>query len=588
MKRLTSLFCLVMCLAFVLGTAACTSAPAATSAAPVATPAPAETTEATEPAASTPAFTEVTKLTWLTLVGQINTEKWNSQYPSVVKYLKETLGVEFELRDAGGLATSEVFQTMVASNQMLDIYTSGGGVAEASIAAEANLFMDLNTKKEKLPNLFGTPQFKNMVQYLSDTNGGELNYLYVYVGKDKLADSAPKIRWDLYEKLGSPDVNTLEDLIPLFQKMKDLEPTRPDGAKTYAMGFFPSWDSPYAMQHVSYMEGFYGRGYAPNQFVQMDGDKLSSRIADGSLAHRMLKFYFALNQAGLLDPDSFTQTWEAYDAKMVNGGYFMAIWPWHGSSNITKTESLEGRQGYELLLIKDAKYPINPDSPVGNPSRIMALGANAPDAALRFLDFVYSIDGADYISNGVQGQYWDIGADGVRTITDFAKEYDKNTAADPDYKDKIFGLRDLLVFEPINGYDTNPKYNDYFNHSYWPGYIKYTLEKEPDPLRDQWFAKYGALNLADFVEKSGSSVKINSAVNFMPAASDDMLQTMTQVGDVFKTNSYKMVAAKDQAEFDALWEETKTKCNSLGLQQILDWTYAEWDKALALIDKYND
>jgi putative aldouronate transport system substrate-binding protein len=591
-----------MCLAFVLGASACTSAPiatsaapAATSAAPAATTAPSDTTAptteasatATEPATAAPAYTTTTKLTWLLLAGSLNNEKWNAQYPVVVKYLKDNLGVEFDLRDAGGIATNEVFQTMVASGQMCDIYTTCGGVIEADIAAKADLLLDLNTKKDQLPNLFTTPIFSNMVKYLSDTNAGKLNYLFSYVGKTNLADSAPKVRWDLYEKLGTPDVNTVEDLIPLFKKMKELEPTRADGSKTYGMGFFPSWDGAYGMSFVHYMECFYGRGYAPNFFVEQDGDKLSSRISDGSIAYRMLKFYYEMNQAGLLDPDSFTQTWEAYDAKMTNGNYFFAMWPWHGGNNITKTDDLTQRQGYELLLIKDATYPINPDNPVGNTSRIMALGAKAPDAALRFLDFVYSSKGTDYIDNSEKGLFWDVGSDGTRAINDAGKAYEKTVLANPDYNNKIFGLTDLLIFEPINGYETNAEYNDYYNHNYWPGYIKYTHEKEADPLYDQWVAKYGAIDLADFVAKSGKSVKINSAVSFMPAPSDDMQQIMTQVGDVWKTNSYKMIAAKNQAEFDNLWKETKTKCDQLGLQKILDWTYGEWDKAVKLIDQYS-
>ncbi|MDR1440559.1 MAG: hypothetical protein LBJ10_11370 [Clostridiales bacterium] len=59
----------------------------------------------------------------------------------------------------------------------------------------------------------------------------------------------------------------------------------------------------------------------------MDGDSLSSRYADGSLLHRILKFMFECNQAGVLDPDSPTQTWETFDAKARNGSVFMLYWP---------------------------------------------------------------------------------------------------------------------------------------------------------------------------------------------------------------------------------------------------------------------
>ena len=44
---------------------------------------------------------------------------------------------------------------------------------------------------------------------------------------------APYIRWDLYKKLGYPKIDSIDDYIPILQKMMELEPTNAEGKKNY-------------------------------------------------------------------------------------------------------------------------------------------------------------------------------------------------------------------------------------------------------------------------------------------------------------------------------------------------------------------
>ncbi|MDR1440558.1 MAG: hypothetical protein LBJ10_11365 [Clostridiales bacterium] len=240
------------------------------------------------------------------------------------------------------------------------------------------------------------------------------------------------------------------------------------------------------------------------------------------------------------------------------------------------------------MLIKDAAYPINPDAPIGNTSRIIATGLNAPDAALALLDFFYSYDGTDYLKNLSQGIIWDVGSDGKRYVKDEAWATFDDVAANPE-NERWRGYIDLIDFAPISGHELNPKYGDALAYNYWASNVDHQREKnEKDPLWKQWYDTYGAVDLADFVAKSGNSKKISPAVSFLPPPTEELEALFPQVGGVVKSNCYKMVMAKDQAEFDALWEDTKAKADALGLQQILDWSYAEWDKAVATVAKYTE
>ena len=51
-------------------------------------------------------------------------------------------------------------------------------------------------------------------------------------------------------------------------------------------------------------------------------------------------------------------------------------------------------------------------------------------------------------------------------------------------------------------------------------------------------------------------------------------------------NSWKMVYAKDQAEFDALWIQTQADAEALGGQQVFEDVVARWNEAKEISKKY--
>ena len=78
------------------------------------------------------------------------------------------------------------------------------------------------------------------------------------------------------------------------------------------------------------------------------------------------------------------------------------------------------------------------------------------------------------------------------------------------------------------------------------------------------------------------------AINMVPSAPDDLQMKMNQIGDVVRTNSWKMVFAKDQAEFDALWNDMVNKANGLGMQEEKDYYVEQWALALERVSEYED
>jgi putative aldouronate transport system substrate-binding protein len=67
----------------------------------------------------------------------------------------------------------------------------------------------------------------------------------------------------------------------------------------------------------------------------------------------------------------------------------------------------------------------------------------------------------------------------------------------------------------------------------------------------------------------------------MPPVPQDIETISTQIGDVLKTNCWKMVFAANEAEFEALWRDAQQKAEVLGIQKILDWARNAWTTAQA-------
>ncbi|ONI47099.1 hypothetical protein AN644_01600, partial [Candidatus Epulonipiscium fishelsonii] len=134
---------------------------------------------------------------------------------------------------------------------------------------------------------------------------------------------APTIRMDWWEELGSPEITNPQSYYEVLKLIIEKHPTDAQGNKVYALGMTEDVSS-YISQYGG-MYGLYG-GW---------------KIEDNTLTHwsqtqEGLDLVLWLNQIhrdGLLDPDSFTQTFEQLKSKFANeryAGYLGAWWhAWH-------------------------------------------------------------------------------------------------------------------------------------------------------------------------------------------------------------------------------------------------------------------
>ena len=162
----------------------------------------------------------------------------------------------------------------------------------------------------------------------------------------------PYMRYDLYTAIGSPKMNTLEDLLPVLKQMQELAPVSESGKPVYAFSLFADWDGN-MMNAAKQPACFYG--YEEYGFVlyKVDGSDYQSIIDGDSLYQRILKFYFDANQMGLIDPESSYQNyWDVYE-KCADGAVLFSHWPWLGKSAYNTVERKENGTAFMFVPIDD-------------------------------------------------------------------------------------------------------------------------------------------------------------------------------------------------------------------------------------------
>ncbi|MDF2869995.1 MAG: hypothetical protein K0R05_1570 [Anaerocolumna sp.] len=481
-----------------------------------------------------------------------------------------------------------VFSTRMESGELGDIVIFGQDGDEYKQAIQGGLLLDWN--EDEILQDYGPYINENMqvaLQKNKDISGGTLYGVGHNVGSSSDEHESffyhPDIRWDLYAKLGYPEVNTLEDFIPVLEKMVKENPTSDSGQKTYAMSLFKDWDGDMVM-YVKALGALYG--YDEFGFTLYDVNTQTAQpiLDDNSIYLRSLKFYNQLYQKGLLDPDSMTQTsTEASDA-YTDGAAVFNIFNFLGQALYnTDTHTSEGK-GMFALAAKDMKvlsYGLN----VYGGNRVWSIGANTqyPELCMAIINWLSTPEGVMTSNYGPQGVSWDYDDQGYAYLTDLgaASKADQKTEMTDGYsgtfEDGNFKMNNTTwALDSINP-DGN---GEPFNYLFWGS----TLKKETTNAEQEWKKYTGYLSADEYLNDGRFSVAIGT--NYSTGAkSDELSTTWNQVKEAIKTYSWNAIYAKTDAEFDTIVAELQSKAKEYGYDDCIAWCMNEAALRKAAEDK---
>lgn len=386
----------------------------------------------------------------------------------------------------------------------------------------------------------------------------------------------PYVRWDLYKRLGYPQIDTLDDLLPVLKRMQQLEPVAENGQKTYAFSFFRDWDEN-MMNAAKQPCCFYGYDEFGFVLVKADSSDYQNILDDDSRYIKTLKWFFDANQMGLVDPESATQNYSSFVQKYEEGQLLYCPWPWTSKTVYNTMTHLEEGKGFFMVDIGDMGIYSYGCSREGNQKLVIAVGSQTQDPARMadFVDWLYSPEGIAAnqaaVSDGAagpRGLCWDYGEDGAPCLTEYGKKALHETRVElpqgwgqGTWTDGISALNYTavkLLEKDDRGYP--------YAYQLWES----VQNREETELEKDWRQHMGADTAMEYLEKNKKLMVSPGYGYTRPQKSSEEEAIRSQCRSVIRKYSWEMIFAEDEETFYELLSRMQKETKSLGYDSVLE------------------
>jgi len=357
------------------------------------------------------------------------------------------------------------------------------------------------------------------------------------------------IRWDLYSQMGYPEINSYQDLLNVLRDMQEMFPTNVHGQTAFAMGGWfadgPGWGD-FLFQH--------GLAWSEGLLIDVNDRTVALDISTNTLSEtNLLKdpdgifwqtmwFYNQAFQMGILDPESFTQTYDMYMEKVESGRYFYVAPRW--VAEIAQgTFNEDGMPEIGFVQIPDVSgrgvSAVLSNMPSGERTLGVASKAEHPERILNFLDWMSSYDGTTVVINGVEGVFWNM-VDGVPT-------------PNPELFDGTYTSEELMVhggvgtFGHMRGFANgtiDPRFNQPVDLTLRADVLAATLSI----VEQAQLAHFGAASLFDLHTRNLAVFENNSAIDLGSLPAELQLDAANLEDFMFRT-LFGIIMASSDAEF---------------------------------------
>lgn len=541
MKTFKRLLTAVLALAMVLTMAACGGSPSSTSSSDA------------SGTSSTDGGNEQKEIVTLTVLAGANGTKSGKIDAYWTDIYREDLGIEFDLI----AKTNEKLMAYMASDSMPDlVYTLNADQLENAIAGD--LILALDDYKEYAPDAveWGEASMRYQREYASNGTGKAYSVgarILTTLSDKGQVNPVPYIRWDLYKKLGYPELKTVDDFLPLLQKMMEMEPETPDGKKTYGFVLhnLPVGNGAGLGVCSNYLN-WYGRQiFGLSEYSYKDEKFVNGILDDDSLYMKALKFFYTANQMGVVNPDSMSMDWAASMDSYTNGQGFFTFED-YGMGNYAGNQ--EEYQGFKLLVADD----MTPTSPGAQPTGaasypVVGKHTEYVEQAFAALNAYYDPDMVMDLNLGRKGVTWDVDENNKPYVTELGWDCFNNNKELPGGGTRVDGLWTFNWWGIQTG-NVHPEYGVTMAWNLWDK--KDFLPEDSNLVKDwqqYWRDRTGNQEIAEDRTAMAATGQLlwRPVTLFDSAMTDDMTQLQSSLQDIVTTLSYKMVYAKDEAEFEA-------------------------------------
>lgn len=578
MKRVVKLtLALALILALVVSLAACGGSANNTAAT---TTAAASVSNATTAAAAT--TTEAAAPVTITAGGNftvLGLPAGESNNPVMAEITKAT-GVNLKIIDMSG----DKFKVLAASGDLPDLVSKDNNYQKQFI--EGNLIMPLDDLLASHGQNI-TQNAASMLKYNKqfNSNGTGKTYYITTLIDDYSSTTAvfnPWIRWDYYKEMGYPQVNNYEDLYNVMTEMVKKHPKTEDGKPFYACSTFPDWGAGSVLELPGgQLDRAVGGAGLYEYDLKANNYTCAINTPDSSW-YRASKLFNKIKRAGMLDPDTYTQTGEIYGNKEKAGRYAVVFENWNALQfNADARKNGKDDQGYMPLPIPKGSAAYWAQAwPVGNNQCLVSISSSCknPEKAMDLMNFMFSHDGSRLVFNGVKDVDY-AAKDGILQWTDDTKNKEKTMGSEFQTKTGI-GL--YIQFAGFGRYMSAPD-GQYMDLKQDPKAL--AVDKgnvAPWRLLDDFCTKYGVNRVGDSVDfrqfgESCTDQTLTFRTVSQTAPAPKEINTLNDnLNNYWQKEFPKLImSAKTDADFEAGYKKIQDGMKKLGLDQYTQY----YDKA---------
>ena len=499
----------------------------------------------------------------------------------IQQIIADKTGVKVKETWLTGQTAEEAVGMMITGGELPDFICGGSGQSQLY---DADVLVALDDYLDDYPNIknfFTQQQWDQLRQ-----DDGHIYWIPQFSnikGEEKVCthnDEAFWIQARVLKWADYPEIRTMDQYFDLIERYNEANPTMEDGTENIPYTILCDDWRYFCLENApQFLDGYPNDGSCI-----VDPETLT--VIDYNTTDTAVKYFQKLNeeyQKGIVDPESFTQTYDEYIAKLSTGRVLGMIDQWwdfaYTAGDAIKQAGLDA-QGCDYIPLpitidESVKNQWHCSGGVLNVSDGLAITTSCEDveAALQFVDDLLSQDIHNLRFWGVEGVDYNVDDNGefYRTAEQRTRAVDTAYKASHTCTYSYFPQYSGTSDDGINANKPDGQANEFF-----------------DGLNDdvkEAFSAYGAETYVDMIgtnEAPGAWYPMWSYSNSFTTDTEGGM-AWNKIGEIKHEYLPQVVMAKD---FDAAWAEYMDAYNSCDPGAFIGELQTELDKRMEEAAKY--
>ncbi|GBF72893.1 hypothetical protein PA598K_01170 [Paenibacillus sp. 598K] len=487
---------------------------------------------------------------------------WAGMQDTIGKIITEKTGVTLDAEFAVGDPVQKV-ALIAASGEYPDLISAKNDVSKL---VDVGAMLDLTDLiEEHAPNI--KKLFGDYMKRLRYSNEDKAIYVIpTYAAVDSVnfnAGGGFNLQHRVVKELGYPEIRTVKDFENAIRTYLEKHPTDESGNKNVGLSLnSDDWRMYISVTNPAFLTT--GGSDDGEYHIDIDTMKVTYHFRRPE-EKEYFRWLNHMNATGLLDPETFVQKHDQYNAKVASGrvlGLIDQDWDYQDGENALKAEGKFDRTYGHYPVTMSEEFLETSFWPTGFMSGYgVGISVDNPDPvrAIKFLDYLASEEGQILLNWGVEGEHYNV-VDGKRVIPAEVNDRKINDAAN--FQREV----GIGLYANIGGHYGDGVLDSTGNY-YTTNFPEQLIEGYND-IEKEVLAAYDASIWKDlFPSEDNFKVKPwGAAWNITIPGEHEVSILDTKLRDITWKRIPEAILAKPE-EFDAIWDAYMQELDRAGVDK---------------------